>query len=98
MKKLRLDLDALAVETFETHTAAGLGTVMAAAEFGAVAIGDVAVPPRTYPNCSEIDACPSAWLCTQNGTCYDPTCAQANTCAKTCAATCPGTCAQSCYF
>jgi hypothetical protein len=94
MKKIRLDLDALAVESFPTHAPEDAGTVIAAAAIGGAA-------PGTYPNCSAIDACPSAWNCTLNGTCYDPTCAQANTCWKTCVATCPNTCAntcqQSCY-
>jgi hypothetical protein len=97
MKKLRMDLDALVVESFETARAAGSGTVIAAG----VLIGDQVGVIRTYPNCSEIDACPSAWQCTVNGTCYDPSCAQADTCAQTCAATCyktcAGTCAVSCY-
>lgn len=95
MKKLRMELDALKVESFETERAAGAGTVIGAG----VLVGDAVA--QTYPNCSEIDACPSAWQCTPNGTCYDPSCAQANTCAKTCAATCFHTCAntcpQSCY-
>jgi hypothetical protein len=90
MKKLRMELDALKVDSFETQTAAGSGTVVAAG----VLIGDAVA--QTYPNCSEIDACPSAWNCTVNGTCYDATCAQVNTCAKTCAATCPNTCAVTC--
>ncbi|HYH82767.1 MAG TPA: hypothetical protein VEX86_23440 [Longimicrobium sp.] len=49
MKKLTLDLDSLAIETFSTDAVEGTGTV--AANSGTI-VG-------TYP-CSEIDACPSA--------------------------------------
>jgi hypothetical protein len=52
MKKLMLDLDALVVETFETHRVEGAGTVAAHAQ--------IVQPANTHPNCSEIDACPSA--------------------------------------
>lgn len=90
MKKLRMELDELKVESFETQRAAGTGTVIGAG----VLIGDAVA--QTYPNCSAIDACPSAWQCTPNGTCYDPSCAQADTCAQTCAATCFKTCANTC--
>jgi len=95
MKKLRMELDELKVESFETQQAAGTGTVVGAG----VLIGDAVA--QTYPNCSPIDGCVSAWNCTPNGTCYDPSCAQVDTCAQTCAATCYRTCAntcpQSCY-
>lgn len=74
MKKLRMELEALEVESFATHTSEGTGTV----------VGAAVAPGGTYPNCSEIDACPSALGCSFNGTCYDPTCAQVFTCAKTC--------------
>ncbi|HEU4558638.1 MAG TPA: hypothetical protein VFS20_12345 [Longimicrobium sp.] len=76
MKKLRLELDALEVESFGTHASEGTGTV----------VGAALAPPGggTYPNCSEIDACPSALGCSFNGTCYDNTCAQVFTCGKTC--------------
>jgi hypothetical protein len=87
MKKLRLDVDALAVQSFATHASPGAGTV----------IGAVQAVAQSYPNCSEIDGCPSAWNCTPNGTCYDPSCAQQNTCAQTCPNTCANTCPQSCY-
>ena len=76
MKKLRLELDALAVESFDTHAVSGMGTVAGAADLIGV--------QRTYPNCSEIDACPSALGCSFDGTCYDDTCAQVFTCGKTC--------------
>lgn len=49
MKKLTMDLDALAVETFVTDRVEGVGTVVA---------NSTTIAP-TYP-CSEIDACPSA--------------------------------------
>ncbi|HVG46277.1 MAG TPA: hypothetical protein VM890_16150 [Longimicrobium sp.] len=49
MKKMMLDLDALAVESFEIDAPEGRGTVVGAAK-----------PPAG----SEIDACPSAWHCT----------------------------------
>jgi hypothetical protein len=93
MMKLRLDLDALSVESFDTHAPEGAGTVLGNVQ----AIGDAAAVPQTYPNCSQIDACPSAWNCTLNGTCYDPSCAQQNTCAQTCPNTCAYTCPQTCY-
>jgi len=88
MKKLMLDLDALVVETFSTHRVEGAGTVRAHAEFEAVQQPGVI---KTYPNCSEIDGCPSAWggcVPTQeascNGTCY-------NTCA------CPDSALSNCF-
>ena len=87
MNKMRLDLDALAVESFETQPTAGRGTVVGAAQ---------QAYPATYPNCSQIDACPSAWACTPNGTCNDPSCLQGTTCVKTCAATCQS-CPSICF-
>lgn len=90
MKKMKLDLDALAVESFETDATQGRGTVLGAAE---AAVGQV--QPATYPNCSAIDACPSAWQCTPNGTCYGATCGQ-DSCVKTCAATCQS-CPSLCF-
>lgn len=94
MNKMRLDLDSLAVESFETQATYGRGTVVGAAERELQQQGHPV--PATYPNCSQIDACPSAWACTPNGTCYDATCGQANTCVKTCAATCQS-CPSLCF-
>ena len=91
MKKMKLDLDALTVESFETDVTRGRGTVVGAVQAEAV---------KTYPNCSQIDACPSAWNCTPNGTCYDAICAQADTCVSTCANTCAascGSCLSNCF-
>jgi hypothetical protein len=92
MNKMKLDLDALAVESFETQESHGRGTVVGAAE-----LQQQAHPvPGTYPNCSQIDACPSAWVCTPNGTCNDPSCMQGTTCVKTCVATCQS-CPSICF-
>lgn len=70
MRKLTLDVDALVVESFETHRVHGAGTVLANA--AGTFVPEPAEPGiRTYPNCSEIDGCPSAWgNCSQ----LDPSC------------------------
>lgn len=86
MKKLTLDVEALVVESFRTHAVEGAGTVHGAA---AVA-GNVNPIAQTYPNCSQIDACPSALGCTYQASCNDPTCAGQSTCGSTCAGTCAG--------
>ena len=84
MKKITLDLDALAVESFETHAVEGTGTVVANAAAGPV----VVIGGGTYPNCSEIDACPSAFNCSLNYTCAETTCG--NTAELSCGASCGG--------
>ena len=56
MKKIRMDVDALMVQSFETHAPSGAGTVIAAED------STTTVAP-TQPNCSEIDGCPSAFTC-----------------------------------
>ena len=59
MKKIRMDVDALMVQSFETHAPSGAGTVVAAEDTTTVA--------PTYPNCSAIDACPTAFTCGEPG-------------------------------
>ena len=83
MKKMKLDLDALAVESFETHATEGTGTVLGNAAGPVVVIGG-----GTYPNCSEIDACPSAFNCSLNPSCAEGTCG--NTAELSCGASCGG--------
>ena len=63
MRKIKLNLDSLSVESFETAAAArGEGTVVANAK-------------PTYNGCgSEVDACPSARGCTLFGDCLTQLC------------------------
>ncbi|HEV7590227.1 MAG TPA: hypothetical protein VGO40_19060 [Longimicrobium sp.] len=81
MNKLKLDLDALTVESFDTDVPQERGTVVGAA-------AQAVAPGGTYPNCSAIDACPSAWNCSVNGTCMADLCGPGDTAAKSCAGTC----------
>ncbi|HEU0051646.1 MAG TPA: hypothetical protein VFQ39_00670, partial [Longimicrobium sp.] len=67
MKKLTLDIDALTVQSFATHPVAGAGTVHGAADLQQQF--QPVTTRNTYPNCSEIDACPSALGCTYQDTC-----------------------------
>jgi len=62
MSKIKLNLEVLSVESFETADAArGEGTVLAHA--------------KTFNGCgSEIDACPSARGCTEFGDCLTQLC------------------------
>ena len=78
MNKMKLDLDALTVESFDIDTPQERGTVVGAQKIA---------PGGTYPNCSEIDACPSAWNCSFNGTCVGDLCG-----GVTAKASCAGTC------
>jgi hypothetical protein len=78
MKKMKLDLDALTVESFGTDVPRERGTVVGAQKIA---------PGGTYPNCSEIDACPSAWNCSINGTCMNELCGE-DTAKLSCAGTC----------
>jgi hypothetical protein len=73
MKKMVLDLDALTVESFATDAPQGRGTVVGAM--------------KVTPGGSEIDACPSAWNCSINGTCMDQICG-----GDTSVGSCNGTC------
>ena len=83
MRKLRLDLDAVQVETFVTHAAAaGKGTVDA--RQGRETFG---CPPPT-DTCGDTCACGpgtgyscASCMVTCDGTCWDPTC---ETCMVTC--------------
>jgi hypothetical protein len=59
VKKIRMDIDVLLVQSFETHAPSGAGTVIAAEDSTTVA--------PTQPNCSEIDGCPSAFTCGELG-------------------------------
>jgi hypothetical protein len=83
MRKLKLDLEQLQVESFTTHErAAEGGTVRGNAELGNLA-GDVAMPAGTLQQTCMIDFCKDSWM----SGCF--------TCAGTCANTCPNTC-QTC--
>jgi hypothetical protein len=85
MRKLKLDLEQLAVDSFETTGGAGprAGTVPGFAAIG----GDVVVMPAdTFKQSCMIDFCADSW---QSG-CL--------TCAGTCGQdTCQDTCKASCY-
>lgn len=54
MKKLRMELDTLAVESFTTAAVRGTGTVLAAS-----------VAP-TAPECSQIDGCHTVFTCVKD--------------------------------
>ncbi|HVH11786.1 MAG TPA: hypothetical protein VM759_01980 [Longimicrobium sp.] len=102
MRKLRLDLDAVQVESFVTDAAAGgRGTVDARQRitFGC--------PPPSQNTCAGTCSCGCGtgaltcdWTCGStcaascNGTCGDPTCAA--TCGDTCAGTCWDPTCESC--
>lgn len=92
MRKLRLDMDSLVVQSFPT-TAAGdpaQGTV----------VGRAAVPDKTYQvGCPTWD-CPPTHQYSCNGTCGGDTCYESchlscHTCMTACFASCP-TCEASC--
>lgn len=85
MRKLRLDLDELAVESFDTSLGAAqrAGTVRGNADADAVGAAE---PADTYRQTCMIDFCADSW---QSG-CL--------TCAGTCGQdTCEDTCQDSCY-
>jgi hypothetical protein len=74
MRKLVLDLDALQVESFDTHGAHGLhGTVV-----GRAAIG--VEPSVVAPNTLDVKACLESW----NNTCVTAKITECNTCQPTC--------------
>ena len=88
MKKLKLNLDDLKVESFQVtpeDEAAGEGTVEGYCYDCETFFG---------PSCR---VCPTD-VCTNNTLCGQNTCAATcpNTCPNTCANTCPNTCAHTC--
>ena len=111
MRKLRLDLEQLQVESFATaNGAADRGTVKGNAEiegFGvAIAEPAITVPVGTLKNTCMIDFCPDSWMSgclTCAGSCVDTcqaSCKTCNTCFgnDTCygAATCLTLCLRTC--
>lgn len=87
MSKIRLDLDALSVESFSTDAApASSGTVHGHSPIEQTFVSDVT-------GCDQ-DTC--ARYCSGNTTCY-ASCD--GSCAQTCGGSCGGTCAQAsaCY-
>ena len=104
MRKLKLDLDCLVVESFDTRPArAEGGTVFGQATFGESCEGTCYTDcwGGTCPNCdqSSIALCTQACGSGREGTC-DATCA---TCGdscngwRSCIDTCVQTCWESCY-
>ncbi|HEX8691901.1 MAG TPA: hypothetical protein VF746_05760 [Longimicrobium sp.] len=89
MRKLRLDLEELAVESFDTSTSGAprAGTVRGNIATDSIAIGAAEpAPVGTYQKTCMIDFCADSW---QSG-CL--------TCAGTCGEdTCQDTCKDSCY-
>jgi hypothetical protein len=74
MRKLALDLDALQVESFDTHGPHGLhGTVMGRADVG---VEPIVVPPDTL----DLKACLESW----NNTCVTAKITECNTCQLSC--------------
>lgn len=89
MNKVRLDVDQLRVETFDTQPArTGRGTVQANFD-GAVGEIGANIPPPTDPNrdCKPI---PISTIC--------PPETWAATCPATCRQTCPDTCGALCTY
>lgn len=99
MRKLTLDLDSLAVQSFDTSSqeAAGRGTVLGRG----VGIIDVGVPVtrQTYPGCPS-PLCVDTPLASCDGSCgnscYDTCNATCGSCNYSCNGSCAGTCADSC--
>ncbi len=99
MKKMKLSLDDLKVESFETTPESkddSQGTVFA---YFTPGLGNTCDPGCTNATCGPTCAtCDSTCVNTCGNTCgstCEGTCAS-NTCGNTCLATCPNTCANTC--
>jgi len=98
MRKLTLDLDSLAVQSFETTPAgdASRGTVLARAGIGA----GIPVDRPTYPHGCPSPLCVDTPLASCDGSCgnscYDSCNGSCASCIYSCEASCGGTCAQTC--
>jgi hypothetical protein len=95
MRKLTLDLDSLAVQSFETTPLdeSVRGTVLGR---GAIGVG---VPRQTYPGCPS-PLCVDTPLASCDGscvdTCYDSCAGSCGSCIYSCGASCGGTCENTC--
>lgn len=101
MRKLSLDLEALAVQSFETTPpdAGGRGTVLGR---GGVDVG-VPFPRQTYPHGCPSPLCVDTPLASCDGSCGDScydscngSCQSCVSCIASCAGSCIDTCADSC--
>jgi len=89
MKKLRLDLESLAVESFDT-------VVEAEADRGTVRGRDSVTEPQEPDSIAATCTCPPPNTASCGGTC-DWTCGGGCTVAASCGQTCDHTCWNSCY-
>jgi hypothetical protein len=91
MRKLKLDLDALGVDSFDTLGGTkAKGTVLA--EQGASTYYTLCVGPCAYTY--DDPTCPACPTCAY--TCDDPTCPACPTCAESCNGSCDATCYETC--
>jgi hypothetical protein len=94
VRKLTLNLESLAVQSFETtpEDDGGRGTVLGR--------GGVAVPRDTYPNGCPSPLCMDTPLASCDGSCgnscYDSCNGSCASCIYSCDASCGGTCAETC--
>jgi hypothetical protein len=96
MRKLKLELEELHVESFDTSPGrgAGRGTVLGNAAYGAeaVAIGAEAEDKEALPLSYIVPGCTLSSCPTQDKTCFNTecgTCALDDTCVTGCFDTCP---------
>ena len=80
MKKLKLDLDSVTVESFETTAGRDRGATILGYQDMLNPFGEVPEEPGGGSDATCLNSCPTNWC----GTC-------ANTCWNTCPASCPGT-------
>ncbi len=97
MRKLTLELDSLAVQSFETTAPnGGRGTVWGQ---GMIGVG-VGVPRDTYPNGCPSPLCVDTPMASCDGSCgnscYDSCNASCASCVHSCNASCGGSCGDTC--
>jgi hypothetical protein len=99
MRKLTLNLESLAVQSFETTPGDGGGRGTVLGRGGAVA-GPGVVPRDTYPNGCPSPLCVDTPLASCDGSCgnscYDSCNGSCASCIYSCDASCGGTCAETC--
>ena len=99
MRKLTLNLEALAVQSFETTPAdeAARGTVLGRNGFN---VGVGVLPRDTYPHGCPSPLCVDTPMASCDGscvdTCHDSCAGSCASCVYSCGASCGGTCNQTC--
>jgi hypothetical protein len=96
MRKLTLNLDSLAVQSFETTPAdaAGRGTVLGRAAAGPEPTRDCSMDP----NCVYTDQASCKGTCDYNETCYDSCYGSCGSCIVSCPGTCAASCGDTCPY